>query len=425
MAGRIGSGLRGLATFVAGAALGATATAGTALLLYTGEGFLRTATFLVALLLAGLGGGIWVGSARGRLGPRWILLVLAYAAAGVFAGFWSANEPLRGTGIGGALAVLLILAEPAYLAGSLLAGLNALAPRSSLPAIAFAGGAVGVMLAGSYLIPGLDAPMVFFGAAVAVTLAGGLQGTVEAGTIQEERMDMNDRVVLVTGVGHPGQLGYAVAKRLLAAGARVFISDRAGTVKAIAAELGPVDRIGGAAADLLNDADVEALIDAVRARFGRLDAVVNVAGGLGTIASVEDTSPDSWRKEIERNADTAYRVTRAALPLLRERGGAVVSFASPAAVRALPQLAAYSAAKAAIVAFTRALAIEERDRGIRVNAIAPGMIDTEQNRKSVDDPESKRWVTREQIADVVLFLVSDAGAGVNGELVKVLAATIS
>ena len=113
-------------------------------------------------------------------------------------------------------------------------------------------------------------------------------------------------------------------------------------------------------------------------------------------------------------------MTRAALPLLRASRGAIINFAAPAGLRAQARLGAYSAAKAAVVALTRALALEEKDAGVRANALAPGMIDTEQNRAAVADPHSVKWVSRDQIADVVLFLASDAASGITGETIHVL-----
>jgi 3-oxoacyl-[acyl-carrier protein] reductase/2-deoxy-D-gluconate 3-dehydrogenase len=170
---------------------------------------------------------------------------------------------------------------------------------------------------------------------------------------------------------------------------------------------------------------VEQLIERVRAEFGRLDVVVNAAGGLSVIKPLAETQANEWQRELQRNAETGLNVTRAALPLLRERGGSVINFASPAALRAQASLGAYSAAKAAVVALTRALAIEEKQHGVRVNALAPGMIDTEQNRRSVPDPENVKWVSREQIAGVVLFLASDAASGITGETIQVLGESIS
>jgi 3-oxoacyl-[acyl-carrier protein] reductase/2-deoxy-D-gluconate 3-dehydrogenase len=166
--------------------------------------------------------------------------------------------------------------------------------------------------------------------------------------------------------------------------------------------------------------DLERLAAAVRQRFGGLDVLINVAGGLSLIKPLAETSAEEWRQEIERNAGTVHATSVALLPLLRARGGAIVNFASPAGLRAAKHLGAYSAAKAAVVAHTRALALEEKANGVRVNAIAPGMIDTAQNRESAADAERAQWVTREQIADVAVFLASEAASGISGETLHVL-----
>lgn len=397
--------------------------------MYTGQGFLRTAGFLIGLTLAALAAGVWVGGGEQapRIAPRrWLLLVLAFALAAGFAALWNARGGLRASAPGGALAVLLILAGPAYLAGTLLVSLAARAKHGGdVGAAAIAGAALGVLLASATLIPSFEAPVVFLGAALLLAATGTLHSILDPHRPGGEAMDMRGRVALITGVGHPGQAGHAIARRFLDAGARVVISARSGTIEKIAQELGPPERVFGIAADLLDDAAIAALVDGVRDRCGRLDALINVAGGLSVMRSVEETDPADWRREIERNADTAFRLSRAALPLLRESRGTIVNFASPAGIRAVRNLAAYSAGKAAVVALTRALAIEERDRGVRVNAIAPGMIETEQNVADAEDPEKVRWVTREQVADVVLFLASTAGSGVNGEVVHVLGYGIS
>jgi 3-oxoacyl-[acyl-carrier protein] reductase/2-deoxy-D-gluconate 3-dehydrogenase len=175
----------------------------------------------------------------------------------------------------------------------------------------------------------------------------------------------------------------------------------------------------GVAADLAGPDGAERVVEAARTRWGRLDVLVNVAGGLHVMKPLAETSLDEWDRELRANAATAFLVTRAALPMLRESGGVVIHFASPAGERAVKGLGAYSAAKAGVVALTRALALEEGERGVRVNAIAPGMIDTEQNRNAVQDPERVKWVTREEIVDVVLFLAGPASSGVNGQVLHV------
>jgi len=188
-------------------------------------------------------------------------------------------------------------------------------------------------------------------------------------------------------------------------------------VEKLAAQLGS-DTIG-LRADLTSKSDVEALMLAVQTRCGALHAVVNAAGGLSVIKPLADTTQEDWQREVQRNAETAFMINTAALPLLRAARGCIVNFASPAGIRAQARLGAYSAAKAAVVALTRALAVEEKSQ-VRVNAVAPGMIDTEQNRESVENPGQVRWVSREKIASVVLFLCSDAAAAITGETIHVL-----
>jgi NAD(P)-dependent dehydrogenase (short-subunit alcohol dehydrogenase family) len=160
------------------------------------------------------------------------------------------------------------------------------------------------------------------------------------------------------------------------------------------------------------------VVAVARDRFGRLDSLINVAGGLTVMGSISDTTPEEWQRELQRNAETALRMTRAALPLLRESRGAIVNFASPAALKAVRELGAYSAAKAAVVALTRATALEEKEHGVRANAIAPGMVDTEQNREQAG--EGAAFVSRDDIAAVALFLASPDSRGVSGETVHVL-----
>jgi NAD(P)-dependent dehydrogenase (short-subunit alcohol dehydrogenase family) len=231
--------------------------------------------------------------------------------------------------------------------------------------------------------------------------------------------------VLVTGVGAPGQVGFALARAFVAAGARVIAVGIDEKIVETVAQIGDVERIVGHRADLTSADEVGTMLEAVQSRFGRLDAVVNAVGGLSVIKSIADTEPADWRREIQRNSDTVFLVCHAALPLIRASHGSIVNFASPAGIRAQAQLGAYSAAKAAVVALTRALALEEKSNGVRVNAIAPGLIDTEQNRESMKDQEGVRFVSRQQIADVVLFLCSEAGSGVNGETIHVLGETIA
>jgi 3-oxoacyl-[acyl-carrier protein] reductase/2-deoxy-D-gluconate 3-dehydrogenase len=408
---------------VLGAALGIAIETGAALLLFTTRGFLGSAGFIVGVSLAALGLGLWVGAEPAPRWRRWLWVILAFTAAGIFTAFWrSIGDQQQPAGIAGALAVLLVLAEPAYTSGALF---NTLAERQhGVAAPAFFGAAAGILLAALILIPRLPPSVIFVGAAI-ILAATALWDLSKSRSISEMHSlpALTHKVALITGVGNRGQVGYALAEHFIAAGARVCVTDVTANVVELARELG-ADALA-VQADLTDGAAVEQLIERVRAEFGRLDVVVNAAGGLSVIKPLAETQANEWQRELQRNAETGLNVTRAALPLLRERGGSVINFASPAALRAQASLGAYSAAKAAVVALTRALAIEEKQHGVRVNALAPGMIDTEQNRRSVPDPENVKWVSREQIAGVVLFLASDAASGITGETIQVLGESIS
>ncbi|MGQ0561708.1 MAG: SDR family NAD(P)-dependent oxidoreductase [Gemmatimonadota bacterium] len=412
MGARAGArGTRTLAALVLGAAVGATTAAAAALLLYTTKGFLGTAGFLIGLALAALGLGLWVGAEAAPDRRRWVAVVVANAAAAIFAWLWTREAEFRESIAGGALAAFFLLAQPAYTAGSLFTALARRARGAAAPALF--GASLGVLAAAVVLIPRVQ-PGVIFVLAAAVLLVVAPMETRRPLQSMTTNFSLTGTCALVTGVGDRGQVGFAIAQRLIEAGARVCITDVRAEVAAIARELGAY----GVQIDLTNEDDVARLVRTAIEQLGRLDLLVNVAGGLSVIKPLADTARSEWERELRRNADTVFMVSRAALPALRKRGGAIVNFAAPAGLRAMPQLGAYSAAKAAVVAFTRALAIEEKEHGVRVNALAPGMIDTEQNRRAM--PDNTKWVSREQIANVVLFLASDAGSGITGETVHVL-----
>ncbi len=362
---------------------------------------------------------MWVGVERVSLLRSWLMAISAYAIAAAFALFWT-RTGARVTGWGGALAALFLLAWPAYTSGALLSSLHRSRPTA---AAVLLGAAAGTLAAAHLLIPRLPAGVIFLGAAIILTAAALWDVSRSHYPYMNNPSVMTNKVALITGVGNAGQVGYVIAQRMLTAGAQVCITDVTPRVLELAKELG-TDALG-VQADLTDEAAVNALLARVHDRFGRLDVVVNVAGGLSVIKSLADTEVSEWRRELQRNAETAFAVTRAALPMLRTARGAVINFASPAALRAQAQLGAYSAAKAAVVAMTRALAIEEKDNGVRANALAPGMIDTEQNRKSMADPDSVKWVSRDQIADVVLYLAGEGARAITGETIHVLGEGIS
>lgn len=431
---------RTVAALATGVAAGIAAMAGGALLLYTGERFLSSAGFLVALGLAAVSAGLWVGAPGGplpghrRMLGRWIFAIAALVVASFVATLWLAVPAFQTSPLGPPLAVVFLYAEPLYAVGALLAALEsrrrgwlgarwyevrAAGRRAAGVAVpALVGAAVGVLVTAVWLIPAYPPGPILLGTALLMTAAGSL----EMSTVDGKEGAMTERVVLVTGVGGRGQLGYAVARAFVDRGAQVLVTGRGPEIEERSRELG--DGVVPVAADLTRPEEVERLVGVVRERWARLDVVVNVAGGLRVMKPLAETDEAEWRAEVDANATTAFLVTRAALPLLRESRGAVVNFTSPAGERAMAGLGAYSAAKAGVVALTRALALEEGRNGVRVNAVAPGLVDTESNVEAMPDA-GDRMVTRDQVVEVVLFLASAAASGVNGEVVRVLGGRLS
>ncbi|HEY2806028.1 MAG TPA: SDR family NAD(P)-dependent oxidoreductase [Gemmatimonadales bacterium] len=234
--------------------------------------------------------------------------------------------------------------------------------------------------------------------------------------------DLGGQVAVVTGVGRVGQIGHAVAEGFIRAGAKLVISDKnAVGVAARAKEFASRGADVRAAAGDLTEPDVAHwIIEQAMQNFGRVDILVNVAGGLTGIAPMTEAGEDVIDREIAINLKTMYLVSRAAAKVMVPRkSGAIVSFASMAAIQARPAMAAYSAAKAGVAALTRSLALELRDANVRVNAVAPGTVRTGDNRASMGDTGSSHWVEIADIVNAVLFLSSDAAAGITGHVLPV------
>lgn len=226
---------------------------------------------------------------------------------------------------------------------------------------------------------------------------------------------------MLTGVGRPGQVGEMVARTFADRGASLVLVDvDAGETEQRAVDL----RARGATAsahrcDLTDAAQVDALAGAIAAAHpGGIDAVVHLAGGFAMSGPVAASDVSVWQRQFAINLTTAFLATRALLPLLRPRRGALVYFASAAALpgAATAQMSAYVAAKSGVLALMRAVAQEERESGVRANAVAPTAIRTAANLASMGDGIA--YVEREEIADAVLFLCSDAARRITGQVVQ-------
>lgn len=225
------------------------------------------------------------------------------------------------------------------------------------------------------------------------------------------------RSVVVTGAF--GNLGVAVARRFREQGAAVALLGRAPPPAWVAAEFpAPHCVLGGV--DLTQAASTGAAMEAVRSKLGSIDVLVNVAGGFRW-QTLEQGDVDGWDAMFAVNLKTAVVSTRAALPqLLASGAGRIINVGAGAAVRpAGAGMGAYAASKAGVHKLTESLAEELKDRGITVNAVLPGIIDTPRNRADMPKADFSRWVQPEAIAAVIAFLASEQAAAVTGALVPV------
>jgi len=237
--------------------------------------------------------------------------------------------------------------------------------------------------------------------------------------VSPHREEFGDKVVLVTGVGRAGQIGNAVALAFGKAGAKIVACDRnavgvAERVREFAAQ--GVD--ARPCAGDLTQPDIAALaVEVALKHFGRLDVVVNVAGGLTTYGPIGDITVQAIDREISINLKTAVLVSQAAIDALSRTGGCIINFASIAYFRPQAPMAIYSAAKAAVAGFTRSLALELDDRKIRVNAVAPAMVRTVDNVAAVGEGDAQ-YVEMQDVTDGVMALARSSSKS-TGQIIPI------
>jgi NAD(P)-dependent dehydrogenase (short-subunit alcohol dehydrogenase family) len=220
---------------------------------------------------------------------------------------------------------------------------------------------------------------------------------------------MSDRVIVVTG-GH-GVLGRSVVEAALAQGLKVAVIDHA-------EEPAPEGALELGGVDLTDPAAAARAIEAVVARFGRLDALLNIAGGF--VWQTADDATPAWDRMHALNLTTALNASRAALAHLKASPeGRIVNVGANGALKAAAGMGAYAASKAGVHRLTESLAEELKDTTVTVNAVLPSILDTEQNRKDMPGADPAKWVQPADLARVMLFLAGPDSRAITGALIPV------
>jgi NAD(P)-dependent dehydrogenase (short-subunit alcohol dehydrogenase family) len=231
--------------------------------------------------------------------------------------------------------------------------------------------------------------------------------------------EFDGKVVMVTGAA--GNLGAAVAGTFAGLGSRLVLLDRS------------AERLGQARDELdlpsstllvptdLTSADsVTAAVDRAMAQFGRLDVLANIAGGFTMGPALHETPDSDWDLMMQLNVRSVFNACRAVVPhMLRQGGGRIINVSARAALEGKARMGPYCASKAAVLTLTESLAAEHKSNGINVNCILPGTIDTPQNRAAMPDADFSRWVPPAALADVIVFLASEASRAITGAAIPV------
>jgi NAD(P)-dependent dehydrogenase (short-subunit alcohol dehydrogenase family) len=230
-------------------------------------------------------------------------------------------------------------------------------------------------------------------------------------------MSAENRTVIVTGAA--GNLGKAVATAFADLGANLVLVDlgRESLERAFGSEN---DHRLFAPADLLDMGQTTGVARAAVARFGRIDVLCNIAGGFRMGETVHEVSDENWNFLFDINTRTLLHAVRAVVPqMVSARSGKIVNVGAFAAQKGAARMAAYTASKATVIRMTEAMASELRDKNINVNCVLPTVIDTPENRAAMPNADPAKWVAPRDLANVIVFLASDAARAVHGAALPV------
>jgi len=256
-------------------------------------------------------------------------------------------------------------------------------------------------------------------------------------------MKLKNRIALITGGGRG--IGRAIGLKFARQGARVVLAARtAQQVEDAAAEIGKDGTVLPVVCDVSDVESVQLMFERVSVKFGRVpDILVNNAG-IAESATLAKTENELWHRHLAINLSGTFYCMRAAVPAMIERGwGRVINIASIAGKTGAPYIAAYSASKHGVLGLTRSIALEVATKGVTVNAICPGYVDTDMTTRGIENVTAKtgrtadqaleaikkmspqnRLVTVDEVAAVALLLASEEGRGITGQAINVDGGTV-
>ena len=232
-------------------------------------------------------------------------------------------------------------------------------------------------------------------------------------------MDFSNRAAVVTG--GTGALGVVVSEALFEAGAGLALplhsEEARRRIPASIARQG--DRLYAGVADVGNERSVQAFVRAAAGKFGGIHFLINLAGGYAGGSLIEEVAIEEWNSMLGSNLTTAFLMSRSVLPTMRSQGfGRIVNIAAMPAMEGGARKGPYAIAKRGVATLTETIALEVKGTGITSNAIAPSIILTDANKRSMPKADYSTWVDPREIASLILYLCTDDARSINGNVIR-------